>query len=174
MRKKIQEIFSQHGLKTTAEAINCKIVNFLDLTLNLEDESFKIYGKPSNVPLYVHRMSNHPPTVLKNLPRNVNQRLSNNSSNEQLFNDTVAPFQEAITKSGYDFKLKFDPLASNPKPKSKNRKRNILWFNPLRKFINLDHEGALEGPFLPRVLQNLPRRIHFGVHDGPGGSSGPW
>ena len=48
----------------------------------------------------------------------------------------------------------------------------------LRKLINLDHEGALEGPFLPRVLQNLPRRIHFGVHlgvhDGPGGSSGPW
>ena len=47
----------------------------------------------------------------------------------------------------------------------------------LRKLINLDHEGALEGPFLPRVIQNLPRRIHFGVHlgvhDGPGGSSGP-
>ena len=48
----------------------------------------------------------------------------------------------------------------------------------LKKLITLDHEGALEGPFLPRVLQNLPRRIHFGVHlgvhDGPGGSSGPW
>ena len=48
----------------------------------------------------------------------------------------------------------------------------------LKKLITLDHEGVLEGPFLPRVLQNLPRRIHFGVHlgvhDGPGGSSGPW
>ena len=48
----------------------------------------------------------------------------------------------------------------------------------LRKLINLDHEGALEGLFLPRVPQNLPCRIHFwvhlGVHDGLGGSSGPW
>ena len=48
----------------------------------------------------------------------------------------------------------------------------------LRKWINLDHEVALEGPFLPWVPQNLPRRIHFGVHlgvhDGPGGASGPW
>ena len=26
--------------------------------------------------------------------------------------------------------MKFDPSASNPKAKSKNRKRNILWFNP--------------------------------------------
>ena len=36
MRNKIQDIFRQHGLQTTAEAINCKIVNFLDLTLNLK------------------------------------------------------------------------------------------------------------------------------------------
>ena len=42
----------------------------------------------------------------------------------------------------------------------------------LRKLINLDHEGALEGPFLPRVLRNLPRRVNLGVHNGPGGSPG--
>ena len=52
------------------------------------------------------------------------------NSNEQLFNNAIPPFQEAINKSGYDFKLKFDPQASKPKPKNKNRKRNILWFNP--------------------------------------------
>ena len=130
MRKQIQEIFKQHDLQTTAEAINCKIVNFLDVTFNLEDESFKPYCKPNNVPQYVHRMSNHPPTVLKNLPKNVNHRLSSISSNEELFNNAVPQYQEAIKNSGYDFILKFEPTASNPKPKNRNRKRNILWFNP--------------------------------------------
>ena len=68
--------------------------------------------------------------MLKNLPQNINNRLSSISSNEELFNNAAPPYQEAITKSGFDFHLKFDPLASDPKPKSKNRKRNILWFNP--------------------------------------------
>ena len=36
----------------------------------------------------------------------------------------------------------------------------------LRKLINLDHEGPLEGPFLQRVPKNLPYRVHFGVHLG--------
>ena len=40
-------------------------------------------------------------------------------------------YPHSINKSGYDFELKFDPLASTPKQKKKkNRKRNILWFNP--------------------------------------------
>ena len=42
--------------------------------------------------------------------------------------DSAAPrYQEAIDSSGYDFKLEFDPTASEPNPKNKNRKRNILW-----------------------------------------------
>ena len=40
--------------------------------------------------------------------------------------------------------------------------------------VSLDHEGTLEGPFLSRVPWNLPRRVHFGVHAGPGGSLEPW
>ena len=40
------------------------------------------------------------------------------------------PYQEALKKSGYNYELKFDPSASTPKTKKKNRKRNILWFNP--------------------------------------------
>ena len=102
----------------------------MDLTLNLEEDSFKPYCKPNNVLQYVHKLSNHPPAVLKNLPKNVNHRLSSISSSEQIFENAAPQFQEAIKKSGYDFKLKYDPLANTPKPKKKNRKRNVLWFNP--------------------------------------------
>ena len=44
---------------------------------------------------------------------------------------TAAPlYQEAIDRSGYNFELKFDPLASETRAKKRSRKRHILWFNP--------------------------------------------
>jgi hypothetical protein len=105
-------------------------VDFLDVTFNLEEESFKPYCKPNNVPQYVHRLSNHPPSVLRNIPANVNKRLSSISSNEKMFESAAPQYQEAINKSGYTYKLKFDPTASDPKVKVRSRKRHILWFNP--------------------------------------------
>ena len=47
-----------------------------------------------------------------------------------MFNQESPLFQEALEKSGYQYKLKFDP--QNPKPTSKKqkRKRNVTWFNP--------------------------------------------
>ena len=39
-------------------------------------------------------------------------------------------YQEALSKSGYKHKLEFNPSAGNTNSRSKNRKRNITWFNP--------------------------------------------
>ena len=50
-------------LKITIEA-NKKVVNFLDITLDLNTEKFKPYSKPSNTPRYVHSKSNHPPNIM--------------------------------------------------------------------------------------------------------------
>ena len=128
--RKITQIFAKHGLSTTAAA-NMKTVNFLDITFDLDEGTFKPYWKPENTPIYVHKQSNHPPSVIKKIPQNVNHRLSSISSNEKVFKNAVPQFQEAINKSGYDYTLKFDPTASEPKTKKKNRKRhNVLWYNP--------------------------------------------
>ena len=86
--------------------------------------------KPNNKLLYVHRLSNHPPALLKNIPQNINKRLTNISSNEQVFNEAIAPYQQALEESGYDFKLKFDPQPRRATRKSKARKRKITWYNP--------------------------------------------
>ena len=129
MKQKITQVFANHGLRTTATA-NAKIVNFLDITFNLNEGSFKPYCKPGNIPTYVNKLSNHPPSIIKNIPANVNQRLSSISSDENMFNSEAPQFQEALRKSGYDYTLKFDPNACKPKAKNKTRKRHILWFNP--------------------------------------------
>ena len=60
IKKKICETFRKFGLKITIEA-NKKIVQYLDVELNLEKGSFRPYIKPGNTPLYVHMKSIHPP-----------------------------------------------------------------------------------------------------------------
>ena len=79
MKKKICAFFSKHKLDITID-VNKKVVNLLDITLNLNNETYKPFTKPNSTPAYVHRLSNHPPNVTKNIPAAVNKRLSEISS----------------------------------------------------------------------------------------------
>ena len=65
--------------------------------------------KPNNKLSYVHQQSNHPPALLKNIPLNVNKRLITISSSKEVFDESIAPYQKALTESGYDHKLTYNP-----------------------------------------------------------------
>jgi hypothetical protein len=80
---------------------NKTTINFLDVTL------------PNNVPRYVHNKSNHPPTILKNIPESINKRLSEISSDEESFKKAAAPYQQSINNSGYDYELRYEPPVPN-------------------------------------------------------------
>ena len=84
--------------------------------------------KPNNKLLYVHRQSNHPPALLKNIPDNINKRLTSISSSKEVFNAAITPYQRAIDESGYNFKLTYNPEANQTT--RKNRKRKITWYHP--------------------------------------------
>ena len=124
-KKKICAVFSEKGLKITIEA-NKKVINYLDVTLNLNNGKHQPYMKPGNTPLYVHAKSNHPPEILKRIPESINQRLSDISSDEREFNNAAPPYQVALEKSGYDYKLHFAPKDQRNKRRRK-RTRNITW-----------------------------------------------
>ena len=70
--KEICKVFRDNGLKITVEA-NITKVNFLDVTLDLRSEKFYPYIKEGNIPLYVHKESNHPPSILRNIPESINK-----------------------------------------------------------------------------------------------------
>ena len=72
----------------------------------------------------------HPPSILKNLPKNIENRLSKISANEEIFITAIPPYQAALEASGYSHKLKFDPNARSKPPRTKNRNRKVTWFNP--------------------------------------------
>ena len=61
IKKKLQRLFKEYDLEITAES-NQKIVNYLDVTLNLQDGTFRPYHKPDDQMQYVHLESNHPPS----------------------------------------------------------------------------------------------------------------
>ena len=127
-KKEICRIFRENNLKITIEA-NLKTVNFLDVTLDLNTGLYKPYMKPNNTILYINKDSNHPPSIIKNIPAAVNRRLTSISSNEAVFTAAAPPYSEALAASGYDYNLKFEPEV-NPSSKKRNRGRKVTYFNP--------------------------------------------
>ena len=86
IKKEICKVFRDNDLKITVEANTTK-VNFLDVTLDLRSEKYYPYTKEGNIPLYVHKKSNHPPSILKNIPASINRRLSGISSDRECFDN---------------------------------------------------------------------------------------
>ena len=120
IKKKICDIFRKNQLKITVE-VNMKIVDFLDVTLDLERDKFCPFMKPNNVLEYVNVKSNHPPSITKNIPESVNKRLNNLSADEHTFIQAIPPYQEALDKAGHKFKLHFVPPQDQPPRKKENK-----------------------------------------------------
>ena len=150
IKKKICKIFNDEGLKITIEA-NVKVVDFLDITLDINRDIFKPYMKPNNIPLYIHKEGSHPPSILKNVPHSVNDRLSRISANEQLFDEAAPPYQKALEDSGYAYKLKYSPPEIRGR---KNRPRKIIYFNPP---FSLNVKTNVGGRFLQIIRQCFPK-----------------
>ena len=128
LRKNIIKIFSNVGFNIEIQT-GLKTVNFLDITFDLSNGTFKPFKKPNDPLLYINVKSNHPPQIIKQLPTSIAQRLSDNSANEQIFEECKPEYEEALRTSGYssnESELKFIPR----KPPRKNRKRQVIWFNP--------------------------------------------
>ena len=68
LRKKLFAIFKSCGLRITADC-NLSQVDFLDVTFSLSSGKFWPYRKPNSDPLYIHLESNHPPSIIKQLPK---------------------------------------------------------------------------------------------------------
>ena len=83
-KKELQVLFKKYGLNLIIEC-NKTTVNYLDITLNLLDGTYKPYQKPENKLQYIHEESNHPPYKIKQIPITNETRLSNHSSNETFF-----------------------------------------------------------------------------------------
>ena len=93
IRKEITNIFKELGLNITIDS-NLKITNFLD-TLTLNNGKHYPYRKPNDRPMYIHKQSNNPPNIMKNLPASISRRISDISYDEEIFKKASPAYVDA-------------------------------------------------------------------------------
>ena len=173
VKKDLTKRFKDLGLRVTIDA-NLKITNFLDLTLNLRSGKYCPYRKPNDTPLYINRSSNHPPSILKNLPTAVSRRLTQISSDEEIFNEAAPLYDDALKISGYNDRLKYDEIWMKRSPhqrKKRSRERKITWFNPpfsrnvktnvAQKFLKLVDKHFPQNSKLSKIFNRNTLKVSY-------------
>ena len=135
-RKSIIKIFRECGLSITFE-VNKKIVDFLDVRFNLNEQTSEPYRKPNNEPVYINIQSNHPTNMIAGIPKAISKHLTNISCNKNIFHRNVDIYQAALKNSGSDGKITYNDQseqANNVNIEEANQarkcKRAIIWYNP--------------------------------------------
>ena len=85
-KKAIVQVFKGCGLSITIQC-NLKKENFLDVTFYLDNNVYKPFRKENNKPIYINKHSNHQPSILKQLPKSIENRISETSSNLGIFDE---------------------------------------------------------------------------------------
>ena len=130
-KKKIQ-IFKSCGLNTTVKT-NLKTADFLDVRLDLVNNTNQPYRKPNSETVYINKHSNHPPNILKELPKAVNKRITDISCNQDIFDAAKSTYEQALRSSGFSEELKYKNKDGEKKTRNeekRKRRRKIIWFNP--------------------------------------------
>ena len=153
-KKEICKIFKCNKLNKTIEA-NKKSTNFLDLTLNLKSN---IHKKPNSSVSYTSKHSNHPQSIIKNLPKGINNRLIHKlKKNEEVFKQASPTHNNALKRSAFDETLHYnDDIKSVHVNKEKNSKqrRKITWFNTP---FNMNVKTNFSRNFLNLIDKHFPK-----------------
>lgn len=125
VRKDVEKMFKDNGLSITIE-IGMQTTDFLDVTFDLPSGKYYPYRKPNDMPLYVKAASNHPPSIIRQLPKMISRRVSDISCNIDEFNKAKPEYESALRDSGYREKMTYH----EPTSTRRKRSRKVTWFNP--------------------------------------------
>ena len=149
--QEIRKIFGENELKITVET-NLHETDFLDIRMNLKTCEHKPYRKENSTPLYINVGSNHPNTIIKQIPTMVERRLSELSSNKKIFDEEKVEYQKALKEAGYTHELEYK---NYEKKKKKNKRvRDPIYFNPPFSLNVKTNVGAI---FLKTVEKHFPK-----------------
>ena len=121
IKKKLFKIFKINGLNTTAE-FNLIVIDSLDVTFDLKSASYYPYRKPNNELLYINKHSNHPPSMINQIPSMISNRISQKSCDENHFDKAAPDYNIALKNSGFNGNVTYIPF------KRQTCKRQIIWF----------------------------------------------
>ena len=126
IKKYFLKLFREHELELAIQC-NRKVMNFLDVTLNLENSSYCPYLKDNNKIIDFNTESNDNLSIIKQLLKSTELRLSQLSANEEIFKNSIKPYKEALTKTSYKQEKWYQQNIRQNTTTTKNRIRNIIW-----------------------------------------------
>ena len=88
IKKHFCKLFRDNDFELTIQCIR-KVVNFPDIILNLENSTYCPCLKDINEIIYVDTESNHPPSIIKRLPKSIELILSQFSAKEEIFKNSI-------------------------------------------------------------------------------------
>ena len=152
IRKRLYKLFDEFGFRLDIRT-DLKITDYLDVTLNLNSGTLSPFRKTNQDLRYVNRGSNHTTQVFKHVPKGIEHRLSNNSSNKEIFERNKQEYEEALKNDGYRINLEYRGREESNTQKRRNRPRKILWFNPP---YNIEVVNNLGKEFFKLLKRNFP------------------
>ena len=167
VRKKITSIF---------RSINFKIeivtsLTEVDVTFNLENNTYRRYKKPNDKLIHIDVSSNYSPQIKKQLTKIISDRLSRNSSNADIFNNTKLEYEEALKKCGHTTKLRYTPPNHEQNNVRTKRQCKIIWFNPpfnldvstnvAKIFLNLIEKHFLRSSKLHKIFNKNTVKVSY-------------
>ena len=114
------------------------------MQFNLNNDTYQT--KPDNTPVHINRKSNHPPVVLKRLPKSIAKRISDISSGENIFRNSIPIYSEALKKSGFNDKLTYSTKTADcdTSEKKKRKRKSTIQSTIFIKCENKRKEKNLE------------------------------
>ena len=101
IKKKLFKIFKCNGLSITVEC-NLIVTDFLDVTFDLKSATYYPYRKPNNELLYINKHSNHPPSIINQIPSMISNQISQNSCDKNHFDKAAPDDNIALENSGFN------------------------------------------------------------------------
>ena len=120
--------------------------------------SYKPFHKPNSEINYIHRESNHPPSIIKQLSLSVESRLSKLSSNENIFIQAVSIYQEAFKRAGYNHKLSYNNSIKHNNNSDNNNNNNN---NNSNNNNNNSNNNNNKNKYDINSIQIGKRQLHF-------------
>ena len=156
-KKDLIRIFKSNGLSITVK-MNLKVADFLDIHFEIVQGIYKPYKKLKDKPLYINKNSNHPPTVIKQIPKSIPKLISDISSSKAIYDQNISYYKDALRQSGYDnISLPYNPKQQQGQDKTEKekRKRKIIWFNPP---FSMNVEMNVSKRFLKFLQHHFPKQ----------------
>ena len=100
LRKEFIEIFDECRSSITTKT-NLNVIQFLNIELDLTHNTYRPYKATNYYPMYINVNSNHAPKIIKQIPKPINRRLSNLSSNGAAFLNKIQSYREALKKESF-------------------------------------------------------------------------